>query len=251
MNIKRLLVVVLAVLALTALCASAASAQGETVEITGEFLGTPQQDSLEIYNTGTVTLTAQLNGASWNQLDGGQMSVQMGDGRQFKIQNMWTPTEVPGEYRWIWFLPADVTRLWIDGPQVAVIWREFGPFQQNPGGGIWMSAPVTQISVDVELLMHTENVWQWKLTAEPKWAADQWPWWNRARTTLFTNCPGNLVWQGTAPVAILYAKLPVSWVLDPMADIDWYVDHPGGWAQIGATQGPACKKILYLPIVNK
>jgi len=252
---KKFLVLFVAVLGLVALVGAVQAGQPTEelqAEVSGVFQGTPQYNSLEVLNAGTITLTMRLNGVSWGDLDGGQMSVQMDDGRKFKIQNMWTSTGNPGEYRWVQYLPGYVSWLWIENPQATVIWREVGPFKPHPSGyGIVSNCPVTQINLSIDLLSHTGRTWQWRLSAEPMWAADQWPWWDQVETTVFTKCPGNLVWRGTAPVAVFYTTLPPGWV-GVESELAWQVQHPGGgWSQIGPTWGPECNPPrIFLPLVN-
>jgi hypothetical protein len=210
------------------------------VYITGYFEGTPQYNVPAILNAGTLTLTARLNGATWGDLDDGQMSVEMSDGRQFKIRNMWQPTEEPGEYRWMQYLPPYVRRLWIENPQVDVRWEEFGPFAPSLRGGIEMVEQTTYISVGLELV-DSGKTWRWKVVAQPAWAAAQWPWWDEVSVALVTNCRGDFSWEGVYPGTIFEVKIPHGQIADPNAQLAW-VAARSGWTQDGLVQGPVCKE---------
>lgn len=242
------------IMLLSLLVVNSAQAKSRTlpVTITGTFQGQPQFHAPEIFNSGDVTLTAQLNGSAWNKLDDGTVHIQMNTGTVHVINgNNWRPTNTPGEYTWTQYLPPYVVRIWIENPQTQVEWQPFGPFTIHEGGGYFMSSPVTQIQLDVlaqALPLQADispEVWVWRVDARPQWAADQWPWWNQVTTSIFTNCPDNLTWTGNIPGLINYS-MPTNMTAE-ITELEWYINHPqGGWSQLGATKGPTCR-----PIRNK
>ncbi|OGC51759.1 hypothetical protein A2982_00555 [candidate division WWE3 bacterium RIFCSPLOWO2_01_FULL_39_13] len=236
---------------------------GISPAIVAEFAGTPQYWAPEIFNSGTMTLTLKLGDAGFDQLDSGQMTIRSRTSGVFKLRNAWV---CDGKTcLWVMYLPQSTDELWIETP-VQVDWTGFGAWKvRSAQDGLYKSEDATQILLRVSPPVYRDwggqfnPTWDWALVAEPQWAAAQWLWWDQVRVEIRTTCSGHgdnhqglFKWIGVPPWGKFGNGVYRNWLHEPLEQVDWYIDHPGGWSMIGTTYGPTCwGGITYLPLASR
>lgn len=221
-------------------------------EITVDFVGTPQYGGLEVLNSGTITFSLKLNGASMGQLDNGTLYYRSvwGLGGSFEGE-LWEQTG-EGQYCWVRYAPSGVVEFWLNG-QVPVRWVEYGPWVARPeGNGVIRPDFSTQITVEILPLSVEGFVYTWDMKAEPKWAANQWRWWDKLTLEIESGVGAcsKLSWEGLKPGQKFSWDGSLWRISETLVPANWSLISPEGWEMAGGTTlAPVCLRNVYLPIV--
>ncbi len=228
------------------------------------FIGAWQWLTPEIINAGTVTITMDLNGHTWAELDGGQMTFRKDDGRILKIQNVWTHTG-GNIYQWVQYIVDHTDSFWID-TNVEMDVTGFGPWQPNElknGYNQTEDSTFLEITIggpDYRDFGQDGALWNWTLNVQPQWAVDQYPWIGNMHLSVDTNCNGygtnhggNFAWSGVYPYPNQQFGNGVypQWIEEPLTDVTVSISA-AGWTVDVPSKGPRCwDSFVYLVFVSQ
>lgn len=226
------------------------------------FKGTPQWHQPEIFNSGTLTVTIDLNGHVWSELNEGKVHFRTEDGRVDELRSMWKQRE-GNIWEWAQYIPFNVVEVWVE-TELPLEIEGFGPWTVNESNnGVVKTEQVSTLNFALEGPYYNDwsgqynPTWSWRLVVNPSWAANQYPWLD-TKITVATNCnghadnhEGNFYWDGVSNDQIFGNGAYRQWVMIPSVETSATISA-AGWQETVPTQGPSCwNSISYLPAVSR
>jgi hypothetical protein len=238
-----------------------------------EYRATPQWGQLQVINAGDLRLELNPAGHSIQEF-----RSDAGTWLYFKdmyghlydiVSNVWV-AQPDGTFVTEMYVASWHEAMWIPSAGLAVSYEGLGPWEPSlyEGHLAFTKPEKTQIELtlaDPEFKSWDgigNPTWDWKLSASPAWAVEQYAQTGEVIVKVDTTCngfgdnhEGNFVWKARLGDGIVFGNgVPREYIRENLAPAKWSMQRPDGTVLLeGDTLAPTCsvRGHMFLPIVIK